>query len=244
MIKKSKSKIHDCKYSEKTWLLVVVGISIVFSLLTTIAVAYIGHKSFNNAVLTTVSKTTSIGTPQNDNIIKVTNENTFVEYITGFYETVITIFSVIIGFVLAIGFIYLRNVSKSEVRDAVREETDADFFKSYLKEHLKNVFKADTKDGILGAFIEDQDEIVETMKEKYETIEKIKSEIKELKDSVVALQGTITINNNQSAQTSGIEKIKSEIKELKDTVVALQGTIETSTNNNTLTQPDNQGARR
>jgi hypothetical protein len=202
---KTQTKYHKCKYSEKTWFLVIIGTAIVVSFITIIAVAYLGHKSFNSAVLTTVSKVISIDAPHNDNLIKITDKNTFVEHITGFYETVITIFSILIGLVLVlvIGFIYLRNVSKSEVREVIREETDSDFFKSYLKEHLENVFKASTKDGSLGAFIEDQDEKVE---EKYEMIEKMienmKSEIKELKDTVIALQGTIETftNNNQLTQ--------------------------------------------
>ncbi|MDR3195238.1 MAG: hypothetical protein LBT58_00340 [Endomicrobium sp.] len=71
----------------------------------------------------------------------------------GFYETIITIFSIMICFVLGIDFIYMRNVSKSEVNKVVEEAMNDAFFKSFLKEQLENVFKLDTKDGMLASFL-------------------------------------------------------------------------------------------
>lgn len=240
------NKYHKCKYSETTWFLVIAWIAIVVSLLTVIAVAYLGHRSFNNALNTTVSNTTSISSPENsNNIIKITDENSFVGRIIGFYETVITIFSLIIGFVLTIGFIYLRNVSKSEVCEAVREEIDADFFKSYLKEQLENVFKSDAKDGILKDIIEDQSEIIETIKEKYEAIKTIKNNIEKMQLRMAELEKIIDTpsetgdnNNNNTVKIEAMKKdmeaMKLRITELKETVVALQETIETTTSWNEI----------
>ncbi|MDR2251448.1 MAG: hypothetical protein LBD98_01225 [Endomicrobium sp.] len=200
MGKSKQSKYHECRYSEKTWFLVIVGTAIAVSLLTVIAVAYVGHKSFNNALMMVVSKTASISLPQNSsNTIKITDKNSFVEHITGFYETVITIFSIMIGLVLVVGFIYLRNVSKSEVRKAVSEEIDTDFFKSYLKEQLENVFKSDTKDGILSDFINEQYQIRDDMQNEHK---KMTTQINEQKETIIALQETVEklSGNNEITQ--------------------------------------------
>ncbi|MDR3306584.1 MAG: hypothetical protein LBS61_02800 [Endomicrobium sp.] len=86
-----------CKYSSKSWLLVIIIVApIITSLITVVAVSYCGHKSFNNALTAAVSKTTSISLPQNsNNTIKITDENSFVGHIMDFYGTVITIFSIV-----------------------------------------------------------------------------------------------------------------------------------------------------
>ncbi|MCA6070720.1 MAG: hypothetical protein LE180_06420 [Endomicrobium sp.] len=64
----------------------------------------------------------SISVPQNNNtVIKIDSEGSFIDNLSNFYNTVITVLSIFIVIVTWIGFIYLRNISKSDVENEVNK---------------------------------------------------------------------------------------------------------------------------
>lgn len=200
----------ECKYKrEIICFLRILLINIAILGLIVIALAFFGHRSFNNALKISIQSTTSVTLPYNT--IQITDEASLVGHLMGFYDSVITILSIIIAIISLVGFLYLRHISKSEVNEAVsevakeidekvknidetisskiREMTGNDFFKSYLRENLNTIFKKETKEGgVLADFINEQ---VEALDLREKQIIDLNKRIDELQDTVVALQQAI-----------------------------------------------------
>ena len=208
----------ECKYKfEKTCFMRIILTNVILLLILVIALAFFGHRSFNNALKTSIQSTTSITLPSN--VIQITDEASLIGHLMGFYDSVITILSIMIAAISLIGFLYLRHISKSEVNEAVneavreinekvknidttisskiKETTDNEFFKAYLRETLNTIFKKETSEGDLSDFINDQ---VEALDSKEKQITETNKRIDELKDTVVALQQAIEGLNSGGAE--------------------------------------------
>jgi hypothetical protein len=133
----------SCKHQ----ILLNILISALVSIAVIIIISFCGHRNFVNAVKNGTCIITRNNILQNKNTIKIEFENSFLEHVTGFYETIIILLTTLIGLVSFIGFLYSKSFSKTEITDAVNEQLNTDFFKSYFKDHFENSFKLDKKRG-------------------------------------------------------------------------------------------------
>ena len=118
----------------------------------------------------------------------------------GFYETVITILSVFLAIVSLIGFLYVRAVSREEVReisaqalqklekldDHIRSEIQKhiqnDFFKAYMREHFSKILQEDINSGQMSDIINS----ISELEENFESLQK----------TVLVLQGIVEKGKN------------------------------------------------
>jgi hypothetical protein len=171
---------------------------VVFFVLASLLLAHCGNRSFNRSIETSVNQIQPISVPQNNNtVIKIDSEKSLIGHVLNFYSDVINVLSVFFVIVTVIGFIYLRNISRSDVNelvdDTVNKKFDSNFFKLFLESLLEKVFKADAGDGFLADFVKYQ---AENEERNYNEIKELQEKIKRLEDAVTTFQNIEEEKNN------------------------------------------------
>lgn len=159
-----------------------------------------GHSSFNDSLKVILYKITSISPETSVQHIHVLDQHEMISNLMGFYETVITILSVFLAIVSLIGFLYVRAVSREEVReisaqalqklekldDHIRSEIQKhiqnDFFKAYMREHFSKILQEDINSGQMSDIINS----ISELEENFESLQK----------TVLVLQGIVEKGKN------------------------------------------------
>ena len=123
-------------------LTVIIILAVVF-----VCLCFLGHKELLKSFVVELLYLT-------DNLIlpQQASQDAFLSTITNFYTTIIIVLIAIIALITGLGLLYVRNVSKRDIKKEIRESLSEEFFKSYLSEAVTKVVNEDLDINIIEVF--------------------------------------------------------------------------------------------
>lgn len=186
-----------------------------------------GHSSFHDSLIAVFSKI--IDFPQETIVqhLYVVDKEELLSSLMGFYETVITILSIFLAIISLVGFLYVRAISKEEVREIAEEtlkeaketskkvaeelgkldeviskkiqaHTRGKFFEAYLNERLREILQQEYNHGQLGEIIN--------------TVEDLEEGIERLKRNILSVQNLVEKTGTKTSLSTRKQNLKAKKK--------------------------------